>query len=109
MTAYFITGEVLDVPVDTATTITLTEATNSVTGSKSTSVLKVDNPDLTTICAIGFSLTGSLSSYDATNATAIAPGGTVFVQVAPAGYTGSVYIRITGGSGAYVQPVSIIG
>ena len=95
--------------VDTPTTISLTEATNSVTGSKSLSLIKVDNPDLVDTCAFGYSLTEEVSAYDPTNATVITPGGTVFVQVAPAGYSGVVYVRITGGTGAYAQPVAIIG
>lgn len=109
MTAYTITGAAVDVPVDIPTTLTLTADTNSVTGSKSLSVLKVDNYDLTTASALTISLDAEASTLDLNNATIIAAGSTVFVQVAPNGYTGPVYVRVNGGSGVWVQPVSIIG
>ena len=111
MTAFAITGAITAVAQDTAATITLSEDTVSFTGNKSTSVLKIDNPDLTTNLAITFSLTGAVSAYDANNSVLVPANSTVFVQVAPAGFTGSVYVYNSAGGadGAYIQPVVIIG
>lgn len=111
MTAFMITGGIVAVAQDDTATISLDTATNSVTGSKSISVLKIDNPDLTTNLAITFSLSALPGTYDSHNAVIVPANGTVFVQVASANNTSPVYVRATAGGagGAYVQPVSIIG
>lgn len=109
MTAFMITGALVNVAADTPTTLTLSEATNSITGSKSLTFLKVDNVDLTTASGLTFSLTAAVEAVDLANTILVAPGTTAFVQVAPAGYTGSVYVRASGGgTGLYVQPVAIV-
>lgn len=111
MTAFMITGGVVAVAQDGNATISLDTATNSVTGNKGISVLKIDNPDLTTNLALTFSLSAAPVAEDLHNAVLVPANGTVFVQVAPAGYAGPVYVRASAGGtgGAYVQPVSIIG
>ena len=111
MTAFTITGGVVVVAQDDTATISLDESTNSVTGSKSISVLKIDNPDLTTNLALTFSLSALPVAEDLHNAVIIPANSTVFVQVASANNTSPVYVRATAGGsgGAYVQPVSIIG
>ena len=112
MTAFMITGGVTIVAQDGTASITLDEATNSITGNKSTSVLKIDNPDLTTNLAITFEL-GDLypATVDYSNCVVVPANGTVFVQVAPNGYTGSVNVLMTAGGagGCYIQPVAIVG
>jgi len=112
MTAFMITGGVTIVAQDGYASIILDEATNSITGNKSTSVLKIDNPDLATNLAITFYL-GDLypGTIDYSNCVIVPANGTVFVQVAPAGYTGSVNVLMSAGGvdGCYIQPVAIIG
>ena len=57
------------------------------------------------------SATAAPVALDLHNAVVVPANGTVFVQVAPAGYIGPVYVKASAGgtNGAYVQPVSIIG
>lgn len=110
MTAFQIVGALVNVAADTPTTLTLTAATNSITGAKSITFLKVDNADVATASGLTFSLTAAVETVDLANTIVVAPGATAFVQVAPANYTGPVYIRASGGSnGLYVQPVAIVG
>ena len=111
MTAFMIVGAVVQVAQDDTATLTLTQGTNSITGNKNISVLKIDNPDLTTNLAITFSLTAIPPALDLNNCAICPANSTIFVQVAPANHTGPVYIRNTAGGidGAYVQPVAIIG
>lgn len=111
MTAFQIVGGVTLVAQDGTATISLDTATNSVTGNKNISVLKVDNPDLTTNLALTFSLTGLPPALDLHNAVVVPANSTVFVQVASANNTAPVYVRASAGGsgGAYVQPVAIIG
>jgi hypothetical protein len=109
MSVYQIVGPLTSLAVDTPTTLTLSTATNNFAGNKNITVLKIDNPDLTTTAALGFSLTAAVSTYDAANAIGIAPGATVIVQVANANFTGPVYVRATGGTGLYVQAVAVSG
>jgi hypothetical protein len=106
MTAYQIVGPLVNVPVDTTATLSLSADTNNFAGNKNITVLKVDNTSLTDVAGIGFSLSGTVSTYDANNVTGIAPGGTVFVQVANSNYTGSVYVRASGAD-VYVQAVAV--
>jgi len=109
MTAFIITGALVDVAVDTPTTLSLSTTTTNPAGNRGLSVLKLDNYDLTTASAITISLTATVSALDLNNATIVAPGSTVFVQVAPSGYAGPVYVRVNGGTGLWVQPVAIVG
>lgn len=110
MTAFQIVGALVLVADGTAETLTLTQGTNSITGNKNISVLKIDNPDLTTNMGITFSLTAPPAAIDYNNCVLIPANGTVFVQVAPANHTGPVYVYNTAGGGvtAYVQPVALI-
>lgn len=107
MTAYQIVGPFTLLVTDTPTTLTPSTTTRNPAGNKNISVLKIDNPDTATPTGLTFSLTGPVTTLDADNTTIVAPGGTAIVQVAPAGYTGLVYVRATGS--LYVQPVAIIG
>ena len=111
MTAFMIAGGVTIVAQDDTATISLNEATNTVTGNRNISVLKIDNPSLTTNLALTFSLTDDPVAYDLNNAVIVPALGTVFVQVADANNTGPVYVQNTAGGidGAYVQPVVLIG
>ena len=111
MTAFMIAGGVVAVAQDDTATISIDTATTTVTGNKNISVLKIDNPDLTTNLGLTFSLTEEPAAYDSHNAVVVPANGTVFVQVAGSNYTGSVYVRASAGgaSGAYVQPVVLVG
>ena len=111
MTAFMIAGGVTIVAQDDTATISLNTATNTVTGNRNISVLKIDNPSLTTNLALTFSLTDDPVAYDLNNAVIVPALGTVFVQVADANNTGPVYVQNTAGGidGAYVQPVVLIG
>ena len=111
MTAFMIAGGVVAVAQDDTATISLSTTTNTVTGNKNISVLKIDNPDLTTNLGITFSLTALPPTLDLNNAVIVPANSTVFVQVAPANNTSPVYVRNTGGgaAGAYVQPVVLVG
>jgi len=111
MTAFMIAGGVVAVAQDDTATISIDTATNTVTGNRNISVLKIDNPDLTTNLGLTFSLTALPPALDLNNSVVVPANGTVFVQVAPANYTGPVYVRATAGgaSGAYVQPVVLVG
>jgi len=109
MPAYQITGTLVEVAVDTPTTLSFSTTTTNPAGNRGLSFLKIDNEDLTTASALTISLTAEVSALDYNNATLVAPGSTVFVQVAPAGYVGPVYVRVNGGTALWVQPVSIVG
>jgi hypothetical protein len=110
MTAFQIVGAVVMVATGTDETLTLTQGTNSITGNKNISVLKIDNPDLVDNLAITFSLTAPPTTLDLNNCVIVPANGTVFVQVAPANHTGPVYVHNTAGGAAtaYVQPVALI-
>ena len=112
MTAFMIAGGVTIVAQDDTASITLDQATTTVTGNRSTSVLKIDNPDLSTNLAITFYLDDIYpATIDYSNCVIVPANGTVFVQVAPTGYTGSVNVLMSAGgaNGCYIQPVVLIG
>jgi hypothetical protein len=111
MTAFMIAGGITLVAQDGTATISLDTATNTVTGNRNISVLKIDNPDLSTNLAVTYSLTALPPALDLSNAVVVPANGTVFVQVAPANYAGPVYVRNSAGGvdGSYIQPVVLLG
>ena len=109
MTAYQMVGTAVLCAIDTPETISIVATTNNPAGNKNITFLKVTNASVTDVQGITVSLTAPVMALDMANTTIVEAGGSAFVQVAAANYTGPVYVRITGAApGAYVQPVAIV-
>lgn len=110
MTVYQMVGTVVLCEADTPTTISLVADTNNPAGNKNISFIKVTNADAANAQGITVSLTGPVEALDMANTTIVEAAGSAFIQVASTGFTGPIYVRITGSStGMYVQPVAIVG